>query len=82
MAEIERAVRQSILDFEPRILRNTLKVKAFIADDQMNRNALTFAIEGELWAHPLPLHMFLKTEVDLETGGVTVADQTGRRSMG
>jgi len=30
--------------------------------------ALSFEIEGEMWAQPLPDHLFVKTEVDLETG--------------
>ncbi len=37
----------------------------------MSHNALTFEIEGELWAQPVPLRMmYLKTEIDLESGQV------------
>lgn len=72
--ELERAVRKALLDFEPRILPQTLKVTVQIQPDQMSRLAMTFVIEGELWAQPVPLALFLKTEVDLETGSVTVAD--------
>ena len=32
-------------------------------------------IEAELWAQPLPLRLFLRTEIDLETGSVNVTDQ-------
>lgn len=71
---LERAVHRAIVDFEPRILPNTLRVSVQIHPDQMSRHALTFIIEGELWAQPVPLGLFLKTEVDLETGSVTVAD--------
>lgn len=78
IAEVERVVRQAIIDFEPRIIRNTLKVRAFKSDDQMNHNALSFDIDGELWAQPIPLRLFLKTEVDLETGGVTITDRVGQ----
>jgi type VI secretion system protein ImpF len=42
------------------------------AQDQMNRNALTFEITGELWAQPIPLQLYLRTDVDLETGQVSV----------
>ncbi len=71
---VERALRQAIWDFEPRILRNTVKIRAVVAQDQMNRNAVAFEIEGELWAQPLPLHLFLRTEVDLDSGNFSVSD--------
>ena len=76
--EIERILRQAIWDFEPRILRNTVKVKVVGGKDEMGHNALGFDIEGELWAQPVPLRLFLRTELDLETGDVTVADGTGQ----
>ena len=75
---IERLLKQAILNFEPRILKNTLKVRVAVADDQMNHNAMSFLIEGELWAQPVPQRLFLKTEIDLETGSVTVTDQGGQ----
>jgi type VI secretion system protein ImpF len=40
----------------------------------MNRNALTFQIEGTLWAHPAPVDIVLKSEFDLESGLVSVRD--------
>jgi type VI secretion system protein ImpF len=78
--EMERVLRQCIWDFEPRILRHTVKVRVVVADDQMNRNALTFEIEGQLWAEPVPEQLFLETSLDLETGNVTVEEHTGSRS--
>ncbi len=74
---LEQAVRQAILDFEPRILRQTVRVRATINPETMSRNTLSFEIEGNLWAQPIPLRIFLKTEIDLETGHVDVVEQTG-----
>jgi type VI secretion system protein ImpF len=71
---IERVLRQAIWDFEPRILRNSVKVRAGVAKDQMNRNAVAFEIEGDLWAQPVPLHLFLRTEVDLDSGDFSISD--------
>lgn len=78
---LERVLRQAILDFEPRILRNTLRVRAALTEERMSHNALTFEIEGELWAQPLPLQLYLKTEIDLESGQVKLepADRPGIR---
>ncbi|MDB6159693.1 MAG: type secretion system lysozyme-related protein [Gammaproteobacteria bacterium] len=73
--ELERAVRQALIDFEPRILRDTVRVSVRVQPDRMSRHALTFIIEGDLWAQPVPLSIYLKTEVDLETGTVTVTDK-------
>ena len=44
----------------------------------MNHNAMIFDIEAELWAQPLPLRLFLRTEIDLENGGVSVTDMGGQ----
>jgi type VI secretion system protein ImpF len=73
--ELEIVVRQALIDFEPRILRHTLKVRAHTGDD-MSHNALVFEIEGDLWAQPVPLELFLKTEIDLECGDITVSELT------
>lgn len=74
---IERAVRQAIWDFEPRILRQTVRVRARVDPEHMTHNALTFDIEGELWAQPVPLRIYLKTELDLDLGDVQVTEQAG-----
>lgn len=75
-AALERAVRQAVLNFEPRILSDTLKVTVRIDAEQMSRHAMLFIIEGQLWAQPVPLSLYLKTELDLETGTVTVAESS------
>ncbi len=78
--ELERTVRQAILRFEPRLLPNTVKVRALVASDAANPNTLAFEITGELWAKPLPERLYLKTEVDLETGNFTVTEHFDRGS--
>jgi type VI secretion system protein ImpF len=76
-ARLQRAVRRAITNFEPRILPNTLSVEARVAPDQMDRQALVLIIEGQLWARPHPQNLYLRTELDLETGTVTV-DESAR----
>ena len=71
---LERGVRQAILHFEPRILPDSLNVTVRIEPEHMNRHAMMFIIEGKLWAQPVPLSVYLKTELDLETGTVTIAE--------
>jgi len=74
-ALLEQSIRKVILDFEPRLVAKTLRVKIFVDDNRMNRNAMFFDIEAELWAQPLPLRLFLRTAVDLETGAIEVIDR-------
>lgn len=74
---LERRLRQAIIDFEPRILPNTLKVKVITATGEMSLNALTFLIEADLWAQPLPMHLFIRSVLDLETGHTEISEGSG-----
>ena len=76
IVDIEKRIRKVILDFEPRILPNTLSIKV-VSTDSYNHNAMNFEIEGDLWMQPVPLRLYLKTQLDLETGNVVVTDKTG-----
>lgn len=80
VVELERVIRQAILRFEPRLLPHTVRVRVVTSDEHMSHNALTFFIEAQLWAQPLPLQMFLKTEIDLELGNVMVVEQAAQET--
>lgn len=67
-SELERRIVQAIQTFEPRILPETLRVRVIVDEKSMSYNAVSFEVEGELWAQPMPDHLYLKTEFDLETG--------------
>jgi type VI secretion system protein ImpF len=66
--EIETQVKRAISYFEPRISQGSLSVRMISPTDSEYIRTISFEIEGELWAQPLPDHLFVKTEVDLETG--------------
>jgi type VI secretion system protein ImpF len=68
----ERQIRQAIINFEPRILKDTLKVNMTRDNEKSSNHAMVFKIEGQIWAIPIPLMLMLKTEIDLETGSVNV----------
>lgn len=72
--EIQKQIHQAILDFEPRILPASLEVKVAVTDN-MNQHAMKFDIEGDLWAQPLPLRLYLRTELDLETGNMDIIER-------
>lgn len=79
---VEALLSEAISVYEPRILRGSLRVRAQLEADEMNHNALSFQIEGDLWADPVPMRLLLTTDLDLETGHVRVvpAEQQRRRS--
>jgi type VI secretion system protein ImpF len=75
---LERLLVRVIWDFEPRLLRSSVKIRLVVDEHEMNHNAMCFDIEAELWAQPLPLRLFLRTEIDLENGGVKVSELSGQ----
>lgn len=73
--ELERSIRQVILEFEPRINSATLHVEGLVDDMQLDHhNVVSVQIRGQLWAQPVPLELLLHTEVDLETGEVAIRE--------
>lgn len=74
LKKLEAQVRDSIIAYEPRILEKDLRVTAYYSDELMSRKTLMFEIDGELWAQPVPLRMYLRTELDLDTGKVTIKE--------
>lgn len=74
--EFEAEVKQSIQCFEPRISHELLSVHIISQIESEYIRALSFEIKGELWAQPLPDHLFVKTELDLETGHHKLKDES------
>jgi type VI secretion system protein ImpF len=78
VTDLERAVRQAILDFEPRILPASLRVRALEIGNFDNHNVIGVEISGQLWSQPIPMELLVRTEIDLETGQVEVSDLAPR----
>jgi type VI secretion system protein ImpF len=76
--ELARRVKEAIVLFEPRILREGLTVHAVAEPEDTGGNTLTLRIEGDLWAMPAPLRIQVNTRFDLESGRVLVADDETR----
>lgn len=74
---IHRKIRQAIIDFEPRILPDSVNLEVITDDENMSHQAMCFKIEGDLWAQPLPIHLYIRSDLDLETGEVTVKELGG-----
>jgi len=75
LTDLTRGIREAILNFEPRILPRSLRVTSLLEPGALDHhNVIGIEIRGELWAQPMPLEFLIRTEVDLETGKVQVAD--------
>ena len=79
VSELEQLIKNTIVNYEPRMIKSSLKVKVISDEGSMNSSSLIFDIEGELWAQPMPVHLYMQTELDLESGSV-VARNPGLQS--
>jgi type VI secretion system protein ImpF len=69
MQRLQDDLAEALEVFEPRVSARTLSVHA-----SMERNIVSFEIDGDLWANPLPEQLHVKTTVDLETGLSVLGD--------
>ena len=80
ITDLARAIREAILFFEPRILPGTLQIRTLLEPGRLDHhNVIGVEIHGELWAQPVPLEFLVRTEFDLETGKVQIADLAAPR---
>jgi type VI secretion system protein ImpF len=76
--QMERVVQRSIQEFEPRIVGDSLKVNAVASKETWGNSAdqkFEFEITGDYCPLPMPEALFLRTEVDLETGHCEVKEK-------
>ena len=77
--QLERAIRDAIVRYEPRILAATLQVRALEASSVLDtHNVIEFEIRGHLWSQPVALEILLRTQLDLEGGQVAIVDSAAR----
>ena len=76
-SQLEAAIRRAIVEFEPRILPQSVDVQVSAAEKTLDvHNILSVTIRGELWSIPYPLEILLRSDIDLETGQVVLHDQS------
>jgi type VI secretion system protein ImpF len=77
-ADLERAIRQAIWDFEPRLIRSSVAVKVVPQHESISK--IMFEIQADMWAQPYPERLFLKTELDLDLAQVSLTEFSGART--
>jgi type VI secretion system protein ImpF len=70
--EMRYRVIEAVRRFEPRIIPNSISINMAVDLEEMSNRAIRFEIRGDLWAQPIPESLFIRTELDLETGKCTL----------
>ncbi|MFN3973263.1 MAG: type VI secretion system baseplate subunit TssE [Gemmobacter sp.] len=81
---IQDSMARAIERFEPRIIAGTLHV-VVREQEAGNKTLVNFDIAGEMWARPLPRELYLRSQVDITTGELTLEQQStagALRSLG
>ena len=73
--EIRKAILRAITLFEPRIKEGTLDV-VLRPVEKDSRTIIEFDIHADMWAQPLPMELYLRSQIDLTTGQLTL-DRVG-----
>lgn len=75
ISDLERSIHTAIQCFEPRILKDTLRVRAIESESVLDtHNLIEFEISGQMWDPHSPFDILLRTRLDLEAGQVEVSD--------
>lgn len=78
---LENAIRTALERYEPRLIRQSIRLRAEVDQDSMSHNTLILHIACELWATPAPIEMVLRTALDFESGKVSVTEVAGRSGL-
>jgi type VI secretion system protein ImpF len=67
---IRESIYRAITRFEPRIIAGTLSVllRDQQGGDKSGTMTVNFDIAADMWAQPLPMELYLRSQVDLTTG--------------
>jgi type VI secretion system protein ImpF len=69
--DLEHSIREAILQFEPRILPDTLEIETVMEGGSMDaHNSIGLVVRGMLWAQPVPLEFLMRSHIDLEEGRI------------
>jgi type VI secretion system protein ImpF len=68
---LEQDIAEALRRLEPRINPGSLTVTAVSGAHKFS-NGIAIEIRGDLWAYPVPEQLFIRTEIDLDTGEYAV----------
>ncbi len=68
---IRRSIERAIAVYEPRIIDGTVEV-TLNPDDTGTDTTVALIIRADMWAQPMPLELYLRSQVDVTTGEISV----------
>lgn len=73
--ELQRGLKAAVDIFEPRVIPGSLDIRI---GDQGTKSEATIVLDirGEIWAYPMPIELFMRTQLDLATGTISVSDKS------
>jgi type VI secretion system protein ImpF len=72
-AELVRdSIARAVETFEPRLIEGSLDIVTRKVD-QKRQSIVVFDIVAELWAQPMPVELYLRSEFDVTTGHIDLA---------
>ena len=68
---IRRSIARAIARYEPRIIEGSVDV-TLDSNEHDSNMSVALIIRADMWAQPLPMELYLRSEVDVTTGEVHV----------
>jgi type VI secretion system protein ImpF len=74
-ASLERDILHAIQLFEPRLEKKSVNVRVLADQEGAHPNAIVLEIRGQVIANSLPEMLYIKSELDLESGQLAVKEK-------
>lgn len=71
---VRKAIIEAVREFEPRLRAESLDVR-LREEEHASPMSIFFDIHGDMWAQPLPMELYLRSEVDVMTGHLSLEDK-------
>ena len=68
---IRKSIVAAVTRFEPRILPGSVDVALRVGED-LRQSVVNYDIRADMWAQPLPMELYLRSQMDVTTGEVTL----------
>lgn len=69
--QVRESIVRAIETFEPRLRRGSVEID--LTSRRVERGVvIAFEIRAEMWAEPIPMELYLRSELDLTTGSVAL----------
>jgi type VI secretion system protein ImpF len=72
---IQESIERAVELFEPRIRPGTLQVILREEETASRTTMIYFDIRADMWAQPMPLELYLRSEIDVTSGAVQLTSQ-------